>query len=177
MSIRYWLRAAVLCAAFGLAVWTIQSLNQKGLSPQLAAAIGAIPTVNSQVNLCETRVQGLKTADGTDLHEEGFSWVMNGIQHRQLDPVAVEKWFGYNCTVAAQDLRPVAKEDLEAANTVLQVSFIQGGVQFLKQTANGLFIWKKSAFRSSQLDKAIHQLSFLGEAAPDGRTRPSSNED
>lgn len=159
-------------------VYAIYSLKQHGLNPRMAAAIGVAGPVSTptRIDLCESRVQHLKTASGVELFENGFNWfIKKGSVQKKLDPVAVEKWFGRNCAVYAENLRPNALKESEAAEPVLIFGFVHGATEILRETAAGEFIWRQFSFRSDQLDKALRQLPELREADPHGRANPTDD--
>jgi hypothetical protein len=94
----------------------------------------------------------------------------------QLDPVSVEKWFGYNCSVIVEDSRPVASNEIQAATPVLTIDFIQGASETINRLANGAYQWKQIVFHSKQLDDALKQLPEIQAAGPDGRANPVTSE-
>ena len=132
MGYSYWLRAIILGCALVMVCLTIYQVNTKGISPGLITAFtGEAPrtarVLPKRVDLCETRVKSLKTAQGVELSESGMEWTKKeGTTETKLDPVEVEKWFGHNCSPQIEDLRPVASNEIQAAHPALTLSFVQG---------------------------------------------------
>lgn len=165
----------MMIAALVAVIWSIRSINQHGLNPQIASAVGANRTAKlaTRVDLCESRVQDLKTASGIELYENGLNWFMKKKSvEKKLDPIAVEKWFGKNCSVFAENLRPIALKETEAAKPVLIFGFVHGVTETLKEAPAGEYIWRQISFHSRQLTDALTQLNELREAGPHGRATP-----
>jgi hypothetical protein len=179
MGYTYWFRTAILIFSFVLVCLTIYSINHKGLSPNVAGIFtGEVQRtaklLPKRVDLCETRVKSLKTAQGVELSEKGMTWVKKvGNNETKLDPVEVEKWFGYNCSPQIEDLRPVASNEIQAAAPILTLNFIQGASETILRSPSGNYIWKQISFRSEQLDDALNALINIREAGPEGTARPS----
>jgi len=180
MGIGYWVRAVILCLSFSLVVWSMYSIRNHGLGSGVNEVLTGDRTAkvqSSRVEICETRVKGLKTSAGTEFYENGMSWFKKSSESHEtkLDPVDVEKWFGHNCSLATEDLRPVASNESAGALPVLTLNFIQGGPESVRQTPSGMFIWKQFSFRSPQLEGALKDLKNLREAGPAGRANPSED--
>lgn len=179
MGIGYWFRSVILIFSFGLVVWAMYSIRHHGLGNRATSVLtgpSAVDNAPKRISLCETRVKALKAAGGIEIYENGMSWFRkDGKSETKLDPVEVEKWFGHNCTVTAEDLRPVASKEAEAATPVLVFEFVQGAPETVKKTAAGNFIWKQSLFRSQQLEAAMKTLGEIRSAGPDGRALPSGD--
>ena len=110
------------------------------------------------------------------MFEDGMKWMMkkNG-NERNLDPVPVEKWFGANCSVLADDLRPVASNEREAAMPVLMFDFVHGGSQAVKQTAvRPIHLGENRVPLSSSWPTRLAGLPRIREAGPSGRPEPES---
>jgi hypothetical protein len=167
MGKRYWIQVGMMVLSLGAILWVMANM-QKAVPP-IAKVMGhetrPAKVQRARVDLCETRVQGLKTASGVEFFENGLNWyVKTNSNEKKLDNIEVEKWFGRNCSVYADDLRPVASNDLQAAKPILTFNFIQGGSEAVKKTAAGDFVWRKIIFHSSQLEKGLEQLAELKEA-------------
>lgn len=182
MGFRYWFRAVFLCASLGLVVWAMYSIRNHGLGQNVSTVLAGQRVARvqtSKVEICETRVKALKTSSGTRYYENGMSWFKKsdapGAPETRLDPVDVEKWFGHNCSLATEDLRPVASNETQAATPILTLNFIEGNPESVRETPSGTFIWKQFSFKSPQLKSALKDLGNLREAGPAGRANPTDD--
>lgn len=183
MGIRYWVRVVMMSLSFLAVIFIIRRTQEKGLPPAIVAPIvgeesrvAKIAPTHQRVDLCENRVRSLKTSNGLEVFENGLNWFSRkNSAEKKLDPVSVERWFGKNCSVFVEDLRPAASKDVEAATPVLILDFIQGAPAEVKRISTGEFIWKQISFHSKQFEEALVQLAELQEASPNGRARAATH--
>lgn len=144
LSAYFWVRIGVMVVSFFAVVGLIYKLNQ--FSPSDLTLI-----------LCPTRVSAINTADGKGIVQEGMRWYRrNNGNLEELDPVAVEKWFGKHCKVA---IEPVAKAD--STGVLFVVNFVSGPPETLYMAGEGLFRWQNRTFKSVQLEEALNSLKDL----------------
>lgn len=144
LSAYFWVRIGVMVLSFFAVVGLIYKLNQ--FSPSDLTLI-----------LCPTRVSAINTADGKGIVQDGMRWYRrNNGNLEELDPVAVEKWFGKNCKVA---IEPVSKA--ESTGVLFVVNFISGPPETLYVAGDGLFRWQNRTFKSQQLEEAMNSLKDL----------------
>lgn len=140
----FWARIAVMVASFFAVIGMIYKFNQ--FSPSDLTLI-----------LCPTRVSAINTVDGKGIVQEGMRWYRrNNGNLEELDPVAVEKWFGKHCKVG---IEPVQKAD--STGVLFVVNFISGPPETLYMAGDGLFRWKNRTFKSQQLQDALNSLKDL----------------
>jgi hypothetical protein len=143
----YWLRAVILILAFAGSVYAIRNLDQTRKSQRGAS-----------VNLCPTRVKEISVAGGMKLVQDGMAWYRKaGGRMEELDPIAVEKWFGRHCVVAAD----AAETPTGAGAELATLAFVSGPPQVLFGTSAGVFTWMNQAFTSAELADALKSLSEL----------------
>jgi hypothetical protein len=131
------------------AVHAIRSLNQFGSSNS---------TSGKSINLCPTRVTEIAVHGGVSVVQEGMAWFrkMNG-QLEELDPIAVEKWFGRHCVVDAD----AAEAPTGSGETLATLAFVSGPPRALFSTNAGVFTWNEQAFTSAELAEALKTLADL----------------
>ena len=83
-----------------------------------------------------------------------------GEDRRELDFIAVEKWFGRNCSVRAE-ITQVDGATLANFKPVIFVKFIDEKVEALGRNEGGTYIWQGKAFKSAELDQALTELGQL----------------
>lgn len=144
LSTYFWVRIGVMIVSFFAVVGLIYKLNQ--FSPSDLTLI-----------LCPTRVSAINTADGKGIVQEGMRWYRrNNGNLEELDPVAVEKWFGRHCKIG---IEPVQKA--ESTGVLFVVNFISGPPETLYMAGDGLFRWQNRTFKSQQLEDALRTLQDL----------------
>ena len=137
-----------MCCGFVGTVFAIRSLNQfKKSTPD-----------RDSVNICPTRVTSITLPDGWTLVQDGLAWYrkINDVME-ELDPIAVEKWFGAHCIMTAEDLQPA---DV-AGITRMTLTFVNGSVQTLEELSGGKFKWINQGFSSTELKEALDELPAL----------------
>ncbi len=144
LSTYFWVRIGVMMVSFFAVVGLIYKLNQ--FSPSDLTLI-----------LCPTRVSAIHTAEGKGIVQDGMRWYRrNNGNLEELDPVAVEKWFGKHCKV---EIEPVKMAD--SSGVLAVVNFISGPPETLYIAGDGLFRWKNRTFKSQQLQDAFNSLNNL----------------
>ncbi len=144
LSTYYWVRIGVMVLSFFAVLYMIWKLNQFG--PDDLTMI-----------LCPTRVASITTSDGQGIVQDEMKWYRRANGNlEELDPVAVEKWFGKNCKI---EIEPVKKVD--SSTVVFVVAFVNGPPETLYNAGEGLFRWKNKTFKSTQLEAAIASLKNL----------------
>lgn len=135
-------------------------LMKKMNSPNAFSTAG-----NESVNLCPTRVSSLSVIGRFAIVQEGLNWYRTGDSGRtELDPVAVEKWFGQNCKVSA------TKEGAnEGATPLVTLAYVSGLPMTLLVSGDGVFTFNQSHFRSLELSQAITALEHLPNVVKPGQ--------
>jgi hypothetical protein len=144
----YWLRAFIMVCALIVTIFIIRKLDRTSPSADPSATI----------NLCPTRVTAIAQSEGTTVVQDGLAWfrkVNGGME--ELDPIAVEKWFGRNCRVKAD----FAEGAPTSGAPVATVAFVSGPPQVLLVTGEGIYSWMGRAFRSTELQEALKDLKAL----------------
>jgi hypothetical protein len=117
------------------------------------------------VDICPTRVSSVSLIGRFAIVQDGMTWYRTGNgQRTELDPVAVEKWFGEYCQVSA---RKVPAND--AAAPLLTLAYVSGLPLTLMVNAEGVFTFNRSHFQSAELAQAITALEHLPSAAKPGQ--------
>jgi hypothetical protein len=144
-----WIRVACMSVGFVGAVHVIRTYNQFGPGKTFAT---------TSVNLCPTRVKEISIVNGMSLVQDKMAWYRkhNG-QLEELDPIAVEKWFGRHCVVAADP----AETPTGSGEQVATIGFITGSPQILFTTNAGIFTWMNQPFTSLELQEALKALPEL----------------
>lgn len=151
VGVYFWVRVVVMCAALVGVVWIMLRLN----SPNAA-----------EFNLCPTRVTSIALIGETALVQDGMTWyrLENG-QRKELDQVAVEKWFLANCNIAIEGVMGEAPRETHPWATIAFVS----GAPITLQRADSIFTFDGRYFRSQQLLKAMAELQALPGAKKPGQ--------
>ena len=145
----FWVRAFVMFLGLIATVIGIRQLDRT----KKAAAVDEAKIVN----LCPTRVSAVKLMDGTLIAQEKMSWFRSkGGQSEELDPIAVEKWFGRNCRVEI-----AAEAATDAGPPAVEFQFVSGQPETIFSTGNGLYMWQSRVFRSPALETALNELQQL----------------
>lgn len=154
-----------LLLGLGLTIYFIYGLNAKGLSPGVLALFGIAPaqTVGSLTEStwtwCDTRVTALIRPDEKfKLSQEGSRWVVEDQSPREVNFIAVEKWFAKFCSVPAKSIEANAGEGFRPS---MMVKFVNGQVEVLRQNDDGVFLWKGQAFAAPQMLEALEELTQL----------------
>jgi hypothetical protein len=150
LGVYFWVRVIVMCAALVGVVWIMFKLN----TPDAA-----------EFNLCPTRVTSIALIGETAVIQDGMTWyrLENG-QRKELDQVAVEKWFLANCKIAIQAVVGDAPKETHPWATIAFVS----GSPITLQRADSIFTFDGRYFRSQQLTQAMTELQALPEAKKPG---------
>lgn len=111
---------------------------------------------------CDTRVKSLKTRNGHVISQRGLKWYREAPVEKELDSLAVEKWFGSNCKLP---ITATVDAGAGSANLppLLSVDFVRGASEHFR-SSNGTIVWKGKTFASPELESAIQQLEQLPEA-------------
>lgn len=121
---------------------------------------------NEAVDLCPTRVTSVSVIGKFAIMQDGMNWYRTGgPQGRtELDPVAVEKWFGGNCKVTAS-----TEAANEGATPLLTLAYVSGLPATLLMSADGIFTFNRAHFRSQELLKAVSDLETLPAVSKPGQ--------
>ncbi len=144
----YWLRAFIMVCALIVTIFIIRKLDRTRPAHDDSATI----------NLCPTRVTAISQNSGTTVVQDGLAWFrkINGGME-ELDPIAVEKWFGRNCKVKVE----FEKDAAVSGAPVATLAFVSGPPQVLIVSAAGIYSWMGQAFRSQELEGALKDLKDL----------------
>lgn len=142
----FWIRAFLMFCGLVGAITAIRSLNQFK------------DNAMARINLCPTRITVITTADGVSVVQEGMTWFrkISG-RMEELDPIAVEKWFGRHCVV---DAEPTSTPGTTSA-PVATIAFVSGPEQILFDVGNGVFKWMGQEFTSAELTAALQSLTEI----------------
>ena len=149
-----------------LVIFGISSLRNRGLPSGVAELFGAAPgaasssTASSSLKWCETRVRSLIQPSGFQLEQKGMKWIGETETEKELNFIAIEKWFGRHCQLL---VNPVALEAAEKTqfNPILFVQFIDQTAHAFGYKEGGVYTWRGQTFRSEQLDLALKELKDL----------------
>lgn len=143
----FWLRAFAMFLGLIATIVAIRNLNQ------FKAADAPV----AKVNLCPTRVTAITTASGVSVMQEGMAWFRkNDGRMEELDPIAVEKWFGRHCMVSAE--RAAAGAETQPLATI---AFVSGPEQTLFSAGSNAFQWMDQIFHSQELTEALKSLEEI----------------
>lgn len=98
--------------------------------------------------------------DTKSVWQEGMKWMKKGPKAREVDFIAVEKWFGRNCDLKVRPIEQ-ASEKLTQLTPALKVDFIKGKPMTFYRADNGAFYFRGRTFASEQLGKALKKLGEL----------------
>lgn len=145
----YWIRAGIMTLAFIGSVLAIRHLDLTRSSGEGR---------KDSVNLCPTRVKQIHVKGGISVVQDGMAWYRktNG-RMEELDPIAVERWFGSHCVVDADPAEAPTGSGEEFAT----LAFVAGPPQILFSTGAGVFTWMDRAFTSAELTEALKNLPEL----------------
>lgn len=148
----FWFRVAMMAIALSAVIWTIYTLNTPGARTPLEVLAG-VP--ESSFNLCPTRVSSVSVVGRAAVFQDSLKWYkVEGGERRELDSVAVEKWFAHYCKVAAH---PVPKPAGDS-KPVVTLAYVAGSPVTLRQSADGVFSWQNYHFVSEALSKGLDEL-------------------
>lgn len=168
MGTKYWARVFMMCVTLAAVLWAMYFLNrsrkQRYYVPPGAHVVYRVGDADTIV-ICPTRVTSLETADGQRVVEEHMKWMRESAGSRQeLNAIAVEKWFGSNCSVkirpgdSGSDFKPV-----------LHLTLVDGQKETLEVGNNGDFRLNGREFVSPQLTEALRKLPSLPAAPKPGQ--------
>jgi hypothetical protein len=150
LGVYFWVRVAVMCAALVGVVLIMFKLN----TPDAA-----------EFNLCPTRVTSIALIGETAVIQDGMTWYrLESGQRKELDQVAVEKWFSAHCKIAIQAVSGQAPQETHPWATI---AFVSGSPVTL-QRADSVFTFDGRYFHSAQLVQAMTELKALPEAKKPG---------
>ncbi len=151
VGIYFWVRVIVMCAALVAVITIMFRLN----SPP-----------SSELNICPTRVSSVAVIGSMALMQDGMTWYRaKGGQREELEPVAVEKWFGLHCKVDIEAVSGPAPKETHPWVTLAYVS----GVPKTVQRAEDIYMWDGRYFRSTELTQAMTELESLPSAKKPGQ--------
>lgn len=157
MGKTYWIRVVVMIITLFGVIIVMRKLNPN--SDHSSPSLSWLGLSSSQiVNLCPTRVVGLKGTNGVALLNEDMKWYRYSSDGKavEVDPVAVEKWFSEHCMVQAE------KTDAASGSVeIMTVFFVNGDTSPLGRATTGEFSFMGQNFKSPQLDRAISALEGL----------------
>lgn len=165
MGTMYWIRVGMMILTFAVVVMAMRNLQStKPTASPLAKLIMGTGDSEKFV-LCPTRVTALETPAGLHVRETGMKWTRSaGGPEEELDPIAVEKWFGRNCSVSGKK-----SESGEGFTPVLKLSLVNGETKTLARAGSGEYLWNGIRFVSTALDQALRDLSEIPARAPNGQ--------
>lgn len=161
MGMNYWFRVGMMCVSLFAVLILMRQMNtaaRPGTVNPLARFFGVKPSHVAEVDLCPTRVTRIE-AGPVAIFEEKMKWYRQGEAgaREKLDDVAVEKWFGRNCTLSGPKVS--ASADVQAA---LKVFFVSGEPLTLLQSATaGEYEWRGQPFSSPKMGEALRELKEL----------------
>jgi hypothetical protein len=107
---------------------------------------------------CETRVSELESPGVFRLFQKGTQWFLERQgQSREVNPVAVEKWFGRHCSL---NVEAAATRSTQLTPGLI-VHFINGKDQTFQRDAVGIYRWMDHDFKSPELEAALSYLTQL----------------
>ena len=118
-----------------------------------------------ELNICPTRVSSISVIGSMALIQDGMIWfrTKNG-QREELDPIAVEKWFGAHCSMAIEAVSGTAPKDTRPWVTLAYVS----GLPLTIQREQNIFMFGGRYFHSEELTQAVAELESLPPAKKPG---------
>ena len=157
------IKSILLTLTLVIVVLIMLSLRNDGLSETVRSFFGASAS-QVKLNWCETRVKSIETANGFKMTQSRMRWMQEKPIQKELDGLAVEKWFGQNCKVPIElaEVRPTNVEFQSPA--AMSVEFIQGGTADFIKAGMGAIRFKNRTFTSPELQQAIKDLEQLPEA-------------
>ena len=165
MRLRWIVTLNFLVLGFVLTIFAIYMVQTRGLPAPILNVFGIDAGKRSSTyrqSWCDTRVSALIRPNEFKLEQEGMKWIGDDGEPRELNFIAVEKWFGRNCAVRAQVAEsPISLEEKSEFIPALFVKFITGEVTSLRRSADGRYIWRDRVFRSPKLDQALGELEEL----------------
>ena len=153
----YWVRVGMMILTFTVVVLAMRNLQQTKpeVSPLAKMILGT--GEGQKFILCPTRVTSLETSTGLRVQEREMKWTRaTAAGEEELDPIAVEKWFGRNCSVIGKK-----SETRQGFETVLKLGLVNGENKVLARASSGVYLWEGLQFVSESLDQALRELPDL----------------
>ena len=165
MKLSWVIQANFLILGLGLVLYMIFHVGNSGLPPTMLNLLGIqLPSMGAgfeqRLTWCETRVQSMEKPNGFRIYQDKFKWFASGPPQREVDFIAVEKWFGRNCSLEMESMAGNSV-DQGSFQTALVVNFIKGTAERLFKLEPNVYVWRGQVFRSSQLESALQQLELL----------------
>lgn len=156
------LRCGFLVLALGGVIYAMHALKKDQANDTLRVFLSGAETTFSW---CDTRVKSIELGPEDSIVQRKLKWFRETKnQSKELDFVAVEKWFGRHCKLTIEPQPTEGFVEPSPAAT-LKVEFIKGPGSTLWRQKDGLFKWYDQVFSSSQLKTALSELNDL-PAAP-----------
>lgn len=159
IGIYFWVRVGVMLFTLAGVLLLMQKLK---------SSEGLFSASSDKVDICPTRVSSISVIGRFAIMQEGLKWYRTKEGERtELDPIAVEKWFGINCKVSAEKIA----SPVETKDPVVTFAYVAGLPATLMTGENGAFALNKSHFRSPQLAQAILDLETLPAPTMPGQNK------
>lgn len=177
------LKTPLMLLALIAVIYTMRQLNTKGLDQGVLSTLGIQPSgaplvpgaaepaarharLIGQITWCETRVRELEEPGVFRLYQDGSKWFFDRQgQKKEVDFVAVEKWFARHCSLHVEAAAVSAQQTLHPG---LVVKFVRGPDQtFERAEGSGtIYRWRNQTFKSPELDMALSLLGDLPSPRP-----------
>lgn len=143
VGIYFWIRVIVMGCTLAAVLIIMYRLNTPSLR---------------ELNVCPTRVSSISVIGSMALIQDGMTWFRTKEgQREELDPIAVEKWFGEHCKVEIESVSGVAPKETRPWITF---AYIAGSPVTIQQ-AGDILMLNGRYFRSSELTQATAELESL----------------
>lgn len=140
----YWVRVAVMVITLVGVVTVMKRFS-------------VVKPSESSVDLCPTRVSSMSVVGRFAVLQDGMKWYRaEGGERKELDSIAVEKWFSEYCKLESKTV-----EKAEGQTPLLTLDYVSGDPKTLNMTPDGIFTWEGRTFSSPELASAISALELL----------------
>lgn len=154
VGVYFWVRVVVMCAALVAVIAIMFKLN----SPK-----------SHELNLCPTRVSSVSLIGSLAIIQDGMTWFRAAQgERKELDQVAVEKWFGLHCMIDIEAVKGPAPSDM---NPLITFAYVSGSPVTLQRSGD-IFMLHGQYFRSNELTEALKELESLPVKPKPGETNP-----
>ncbi len=155
------MRVGVMILSLVGSIMLMRKLNKPG-------ALGGGVAASEDIDLCPTRVSSVSMIGRFAIKQDGMDWFRTGdaAGRTELDPVAVEKWFGSFCRVKA-----AKQESNENATPLVTIAYVSGLPMTLLMNPDGVFSLNGAHFRSLELAQGITALETLPAVTKPGENK------
>lgn len=166
MGTMYWVRVGFMLITLAVVISTMRYMQtSKPTTSPIAKFIMGGESDGQKLVLCPTRVTWIETTSGMRVQQDDMRWTrVIADHHDELNTIAVEKWFGRNCS-----LKALKTTGGEGFTPILKVGYVSGETATLERAPTGEYLWQGEKYISDGLDGALRTLAELPVGTPAGQ--------